>query len=300
MGPERLIGAGCRYVFFRHAADRRFGLTVARNLPLIARTLRRARVYGGRAMRTLLASPPRHRSVFLHMPKCGGTSISEAMYATVPFASRVAVIDAVSTRRAAAMLAFGQDDPRLCHEDLPDGARVFDLREAMLLQHMAWDSWLIHGHVLYSARAEAHFAERYKYVTLLRDPVARMISNMRMAQRAGIVGQDIDSYLDSPVAVSHAQVYLRYLSGLNVVPLQDVQANIALAKARLARFAVIGFLDDLQGFQAKYRQVFGVSLSIGRYNEGSGGAPDLTPPQMHRMSALCAPDQEIYAAARAL
>lgn len=273
---------------------------MARKAPFRERTARRLRILTGRARRTAGTRKPKHRSVFLHMPKCGGTSISEAMYATVPFSQRLGVIDAVSTRRAAAMLKHGQDDPALCHEDLAHGQDVFDLREGMLLQHMAWDSWLLHGHVLYSDKAESHFGDRYKYVTLLRDPVERMISNFRMTQRAGVVTEDLDNYLDGPVARSHAQVFLRYLYGKTVIADEEVPEALELAKARLAKFAVIGFLDDLEGFTARYRDVFGVSLRVARLNAAPDRKPDYSEAQMERIRALCAPDLEIYRFAQTL
>lgn len=235
----------------------------------------------------------------MHMPKCGGTSISEAMYATVPLGRGVSVIDAVSTRRAAAILAFGTDDPRRCHEDLPDARHVFALRESLLLTHMAWGSRLIHGHFLYSARAEAAFGDRYRHVTLLREPEARMISNFRMAVRSGLVAPDLDGYLETPIAVNHASVFLRYLSGECEVTAAPDRALVDLAKARLGRFAVVGFLDDLPGFARAYRDVFGVGLRIHAYNQGDGAPPDLTADQKRRVAALCAADREIYDSARA-
>jgi hypothetical protein len=236
----------------------------------------------------------------MHMPKCGGTSISEAMYATVPLGGGVTVIDAESTRRAAAILAFDHDDPLLGHEDLENGARVFELREAMMLQAMAWRSQVIHGHVLWSERAERHFLDAYRVVTLFRDPVERTISNFRMAARRGICPEDFDAYLETPVAANHARVYLRYLSGQATIAEADVPDALSLAQGRLAKVSVLGFLDDLAGFQKRYRDVFGVQLRIGKYNQGSGKPPRISTEQASRLEKLCEADAAIYRQARAM
>ena len=275
-------------------------MNLARNLPFIERNLRRARLYSGRVIRSSVLPAPRHPCLFMHMPKCGGTSISEAMYATVPLGQGIAVIDAVSTRRAAAIYAFGRDEPLLCHEDQPHGDKVFDLRERMMLQQMAWGARLIHGHILFSEKADQQFGSKFRYVTLLRDPVERMISNYRMAVNAGVISDGFDAYLDTPVARSHAQVYLRYLSGQTVVPEAEVPAKLDLAQSRLAKFAVVGFLDDLPSFQNRYRDVFGVPLRIKVYNQGEGAIPKLTVEQADRIAVLTAPDQAIFDTAKGL
>ncbi|WP_170831490.1 sulfotransferase family 2 domain-containing protein [Jannaschia faecimaris] len=248
--------------------------------------------------RTRPGAAPRHRSVFLHMPKCGGTSLSEAMYATVPLNQRIGVIDAVSTRRTASMLSFGEDSAALCHEDLEHGQLTFDLREKMLLQHMAWDTMLIHGHVLWSTRAERHFGNAYKYVTILRDPVARTVSNFRMMKRNGLLEDDFDAYLEGPVARRHARVYLRYLAGANDIAENEVSDALALAHARLSQMALVGFLDRMDRFLEAYRALFGVRLSPARLNTAPDRPPEHTPAQIERIHALCAPDIAIFEAAR--
>lgn len=273
---------------------------MARKAPLKERISRRLSIVTGRVRRSVPGAAPKHRSVFLHMPKCGGTSLSEAMYATVPFTERIGVIDAVSTRRATAMLHFGKNEPFLCHEDLDTGQKVFDLREAMLLQHMAWDTMLIHGHVLWSEQAEQHFGATYKYVTLLRDPVARTVSNFRMAQRSGVVTDDLATYLDGPIARRHARVFLRYLAGRNDIADDEIPAAVELAKARLAQFALVGFLDDTSTFFRRYREIFGVSLRMAQLNAATEKKPTYDEAQMARVTELCAPDIAIYDFARTL
>lgn len=267
---------------------------MARRAPFRERTARRLAILRGRTLRTVQRSRPRHFSVFMHMPKCGGTSLSEAMYATVPFDHRVGVIDAVSTRRASAMMTYADDDALITHEDFENGQSTFDFREGLLLQHMAWDTMLIHGHLFWSERADRMFGERYKYVTLLRDPVARAISNMRMCQREGIVSSSIDTYLESPVARRHTRVYLRYLSGRNDIPEEDVPKALDLASERLSRFDLVGFLDDLPGFSRNYHALFGVRLRLSKLNVAPEKTTTLTDAQIERIHALCAPDITLY------
>lgn len=273
---------------------------MARKAPFKERMTRRASVMGGRARRSWPGSAPRHRSLFFHMPKCGGTSLSEAMYATVPFNERIGVLDAVATRRAAAMMNFDRDDAWVCHEDLEHGQMTFDLREGLMLQHMAWDTMLIHGHVLWSERAQRHFGEVYKYVTLLRDPVARTVSNFRMTRRSGVVTEDLDAYLEGPVARRHARVYLRYLAGRNDIAEDEVPEALELAKERLSRFALIGFLDETPEFILKYRALFGVQLRMSQLNAAPDSQPGHSEAQMRRLTELCAPDIALYDHARTL
>ena len=273
---------------------------MARKAPFKERLSRRFSILEGRTRRTLPNAGPKHPSVYFHMPKCGGTSLSEAMYATVPFNHRIWVIDAVSTRRAAAIKHFDKDDMFLCHEDVEAGQLTFDMREDMLLQHMAWDTMLIHGHCLWSEKADAHFGKTYKYVTLMRDPVARMISNFRMTQRAGLVGKDVDEYLESDVARRHAQVFLRYLYGKNDIAAADTAAATEVAKERLSRFALVGFLDNTDAFFSRYKEIFGVTLRMAKLNAAPSKTPNYSQAQMDRFHALCAPDQEIFEFAKTL
>ncbi|MEL7125835.1 MAG: hypothetical protein AAGK30_06375 [Pseudomonadota bacterium] len=273
---------------------------MARKAPFRERLSRRTAILRGRTGRSLPGRAPNHPSLFFHLPKCGGTSLSEAMYATVPFNQRIGVIDAVATRRAASILHFGVDDPQKCHEDRDTGQLTFDLREGALLQHMAWDTMLIHGHVFWSERAWDHFGARYKYVTIMRDPVARMISNFRMTQRSGIVTEDLDTYLQGPIARRHAQVYLRYLVGTNDINAPEVPAALDTAMARLQNFALIGFLDRTEAFLKAYRALFGVQLRMPKLNAAPGETPDLTPSQKAAIDALCAPDLALFNEARRL
>lgn len=94
---------------------------MARKAPFRERLTRRARILQGRTIRSAPGQKPAHPSLFFHLPKCGGTSLSEAMYATIPFSERIGVLDALATRRAVSLLQDGLDDPVKYHEDLEHG-----------------------------------------------------------------------------------------------------------------------------------------------------------------------------------
>lgn len=260
------------------------------------RTVRRLRIYSGRTR--ALAGGLRHPCLFLHMPKCGGTSLSEALYSTVPLHKTVAVLDAVSTRQAAAILAFDRAEEALCHEDLEHGHLTFALREQLMLAHMAAGAQLIHGHVLYSPLAQRHFGKRYRIVSLMREPVARALSNFAMMAGNGYCSPDVEAWLDGPIGRSHATVFLRYLGGQNVVLPEEESAVLDRALARLDDIAVMGFLDDLPGFLSRFADTFGTKPQVHRYNQAAWPRITLTPGQRARLEQACAADTAIYEAAR--
>ncbi|MEM9395665.1 MAG: hypothetical protein AAGA38_17545 [Pseudomonadota bacterium] len=261
---------------------------------------RRSRVYSGRIRRSILGAGLQHPAIFLHLPKCGGTSLSEALYATVPIHKRVGVIDALSTRRAASVLAFGEDNAWRCHDDLEHGQHTFDLRERILLTHGCWNTFLVHGHLLLSDLLRTHLLGRYKLLTIMREPVARTISNYRMAVAAGIADPDPEVWLSSPIARAHCTTYLRYLSGQHSVPLEAEPTGLARAKEALEDFALIGFLEEIERFAHSFEHVFGAALNLHKYNQAQGPKISFTSSQLDRLHEMCAWDASLYAHAKDL
>ncbi|AWX93848.1 hypothetical protein DPM13_14545 [Paracoccus mutanolyticus] len=263
-----------------------------RELPPLARFRQRSRLYLGRSLRTV--SGLRQPCVFMHVPKCGGTSVSEALYATVPLHRKIGILDSPSIRSALAIQHSGQDD--LSFHD--EGARADDIaafRETLLLMHMAHRATLIHGHFLFSERAWQHFGDRYRYVTILRDPVARTVSHIRLDAGREPFGEDPGGTAGRAAA--------------KATNLQDdfhgspMRRNIGRAMERalrnMERFSLIGFLEDLDGFSRDFAALFGVRPWIPHYNSAGQDKPfAMTTEQRDRLAALSAPDIELYAHAR--
>ncbi len=270
--------------------------------PEAGRLRRRFALLGARARHTIPGAGLRRRCLFVHLPKCGGTSLTAGLAGTVPLHGKLGAVDAIATRRAAAMLSFGRDDARLCHEELDHGSRTFTLREGLALTHVAAGVPLIFGHVLLSdTLLRAAGAQGYGLVTMMRAPRARALSNYRMAVRAGVIPDDLDAWLDSPVGLRMGRQMLRYLSG-HPDPARIDAADTALriAMDRLETFALIGSLEAPGPFLNAFADAFGARPTLPRLNRGTGEGVALTPAQSRRLDALVEPDQILHARAQAL
>lgn len=263
----------------------------------LERAKRRARIYAGRIGAMLTKGGMKQNCVFLHLPKCGGTSLSEALYATVPMQKQIGVIDAVSSRRAASLITHNKDCLLQTHEDMEGAAATFDLREKIMIAYMCAGKRLIHGHVLFSDKAYETFKDEYKIVTVMRDPVKRALSNFRMNVTNNQIANDPDAWLDGVQGVNHASVNLRYLSGEATVTDKNKAALLKKAHENLDKIALIGFLGEMDLFLDRFQEAFGARPKVHQYNQAKGEEVSINAAQMKRLEELCAPDVELYQAA---
>jgi hypothetical protein len=235
------------------------------------------------------------RVVFHHVPKCGGTSVGRALRKRY-LLSQATVTPEASFR---AFEAFtGRSDREAMLVD------VLDLREQMLLYLLYEDVRCVSLHVRFSAAAHARFADRYKFVTILREPVARFISHFFWShgkpQAFGRIEEPFAEFLETERARRLGATYVEFYSGL---PRQaDITAPdaVAAAIANLGRFDVVGRLDDLAGFEAGLQRALGLRLRIGHENRmrqpRERADAVVTPELRARVAALCAPDIAVWEA----
>jgi len=266
---------------------------IASILVMLNNNKRRFRTYSRRIV-NVASGRLHHPCFFMHVPKCGGTSISEALYATVPIHRRVGIIDANATRRATSIIHADKNEKFLYFDDLANGCKVYDLREKLLLMHMAWDTEMIHGHVLFSEQAHRHFGDVYRYVTLLREPIERTLSNFLHSVRNGLFENNLQRYLESDVFRIQGLSMLRYFSGTHPISPQQEAEALRRAKHNLRLFSVIGFLDDLDGFADDYAEVFGRRPKIFKYNQGQMQHPVPTKDQAQYIEAALATELELW------
>jgi hypothetical protein len=236
-----------------------------------------------------------NRIVFHHVPKCGGTSAGRAL-------RRAYILSQDTVTPEASMKAFDaarEDRPNLSAGD------VSELREMMLLYMLYADTRCVSAHIPFSDAAYKRFAGRYVFVTLLRDPVDRFISNYFWSHQhprgVGHIAESLEEFLLTKRARHLGSTYVRYFCG---EPGQEFTArHVDAAIRNLHRMECVGFLDEVGRFGAALRQLTGKRLRIGRENvrnTSSKRGAILSGPMGRKVLEACSFDKEIWNAVQDL
>ena len=230
---------------------------------------------------------------FVHIPKCGGTSLHTAIsrhYRT----DHINYLDPTASRNVSQA----------------DDVAMLPFRRSLLAYQLAKSDGnrFISGHWPVDQALLHTYAPNWSFVTVLRDPVARWLSNYffnrHRADNRDHFGTELDleAYLDTRDAVENGKLYLSFCHGGHM-PEGDLSATISEAIDVLAAFDLIGTLDDMEGFLDRFEQHWQVRPSIPLTNVSPANRhmreKALTPSILQRIEDICAPDQKIYDAVRA-
>ena len=176
--------------------------------------------------------------VFLHVMKCGGTSVRAGL--ATGLTSHREGADIFELDGAAAKVAAAGTD-----------ADNWTFRDALLpyvldTMHPA----LVLGHFRYRTRYERLLDDAH-FVTVLRDPVERLVSLYKYRRyKEGIdvpVSVSFDEYLASKRWAREGHAYVDTFCGEDGIDARSAAA-IDAAVANLSRLAVIGFTGHLDAF----------------------------------------------------
>jgi hypothetical protein len=242
---------------------------------------------------------PRKKFCYVHVPKCGGNSVAIAFMNLVPLMHRSTWIPVGETRRAVSLSEIGKFDEARYHDDGVESKKVYALRRQMASVSMDMGHDYVGGHFLFDPTSYQSFSDRYAWVTILREPVSRMVSHYREECRSGFVDLPLDAYLKTPMAEKHATMITRYLAGWDGTALPQGDDAKSLALSNLEKFDTIGFIDDLAPFEDRVSEISGKRFSLGHSRSGTVAAPDIDEDVLTQMRLMCQSDSEVYNRARA-
>ncbi|WP_077536091.1 sulfotransferase family 2 domain-containing protein [Pseudoalteromonas aliena] len=213
---------------------------------------------------------------FVHVPKSGGISIDLAMREQLakPGEARFSREGAIEMSLA----TFNQEITDL------DSITQFSDHHAqqlngLLAYHLAQNWQYISGHVSTNQHIIENFAQQYHFITVLREPVSRFVSNYiynKLTNSLPIMApnnlnsdnliEEVDLILGHRRGWQMANVMSMCITGRfakDVTDAEKVQSEFA---DNLAAYKVVGFLDNLNSFSEKIKQLSNKQINIGNHN----------------------------------
>lgn len=213
---------------------------------------------------------------FVHIAKCGGTSVDTALRSAIACANQHR-IDRNSTI-ASSMATFEghitsiEDSCRFSEHHATHLHKIF----AYYLQQ----NWqYISGHITITEELINCFKNNYAFITILRNPVERFISNYifnKLTNKQAImlpnslstdnIINEAKEILNSKRGWQMANLPTMYLTGRYPKNQDDAKAMQFEFSSNLAQFKVVGFLDNLSKFARDCQKLTGKDIYIGQRN----------------------------------
>lgn len=227
--------------------------------------------------------------IFIHAPKCGGTSVGSALRGR--YIHSQATINLQHSAATSALLYPDATGTDRIH-------REFDVRDVMLAQLVRRRIQCISAHTRYQPSVRRADPIKRKYITVLRDPVARFVSHFLYLQRRhpdSVEGNTLDSFLDSEQALRLGSEYLFYFARTHQIGHMDTAPLIQEACENLSTFDVVGDTSEMDAFRQKVERSLGVRLlKLNRNRRPTDTKPAFSAVEIDRIRDLCKPDLEIY------
>lgn len=252
-----------------------------------------------------IRGPVKHRIVYIHIPKCAGSSIKRAICANYFTADPRKDRSIFTVEPAASSLVANIINNTNYPYDESDDFSIFKFRESLLLYFMNQKSIkpkFIHGHITFSELAYQLFKDEFSFITILRDPVDRWIStyfyNRYKDSDHYKMDLDIEKYIDSPFGKAQGYTYVKFLRGVQENRDYTSRESIEMAIQNIRKFKMVAILEEQENMLEQFRQNFNFELNLEVRNASpkshSYQKSVITPEIMEAIKEICRPDSEIY------
>lgn len=225
-----------------------------------------------------IAKTPYHgpKIAFVHIAKCGGMSVDNALRQAIALPDQPR-IDREATL-AASMASFNriisnaQDSAAFSHHHAQNLSGILDYYLSKQWQYIS-------GHVTITSDILDRHADNYAFVTVLRNPVQRFISNYiynkltnkNLFMLPNVHNKDnlideAEQILTSERGWQLANTTSMFLTGR--YPKSETDANdMQIEVARnLSKFKVVGFLESMTSFEQQCSELTGKQIKFGQLN----------------------------------
>ena len=232
---------------------------------------------------------------FLHLPKCGGMSIKNAIICLYGLKETLTsqkndYLNAASSKIAGDKLNLDQNK----------------LREYIQYYYMCDpDMMFVSGHYPFSLKAFNEFGNDWNYITILREPVSRWISAFfaRKYTKNQIshvkINDSLEEFIDSYEAVRLGNSYIRQMLVLDE-RVKEYSSKDSILKTIdiLKRFKLVGILENLDQFLNEFELIFGARPILSRDNTSPVTKKfkdmQINEQILEKVRELCKPNVEVY------
>ena len=229
------------------------------------------------------------RIFYCHVPKCAGSAVAESIRKRMFYNYKSATfeIDLEASKNASQVSSL----------------EMMKVREIVLAYNLSMPKYYFGaGHVYCRPDLVDFYIKKWNFVTLLRNPVDRWISeyvyNTFKNEDWAKNTLPIEDYIESEKGKNSGGSFIRYFSSMPDDYAGSTDVFVDEAVANLGRFSVIGTIENIDGWCESFNARFGKHIAIPRGNASPNTeAADRirsSDALVRKIAMLCEPDIHIY------